>query len=149
MARFGAVKDQGIVELRAAFPKSRHCVAAAASLQPMRSEEAKHIVEQSSPNWKIDDVAFLPGDPDPGKILCIGLNYRDHVEETGRTVTENPAIFVRFPESQVGHLQPIVEPSESDHFDYEGELAVVIGKGGRRIPKDRALSAIAGIFMLQ
>jgi len=143
VARFGAVKDQGIVELGSHF-KDRGIASLRQLLAADALDEAKRIVAQSAPSWKIDNVTFLPVIPDPGKILCIGLNYRDHVEETGRTVTENPALFVRFPESQVGHLQPIVKPLESDHFDYEGELAVVIGKGGRRIPEDRALSAIAG-----
>jgi 2-keto-4-pentenoate hydratase/2-oxohepta-3-ene-1,7-dioic acid hydratase in catechol pathway len=70
--------------------------------------------------------------------------YQDHVAETGRTVTEKPALFARFSGSQVGHLQPLVKPAVSDEFDYEGELAVVIGKPGRHIPAERALEYVAG-----
>jgi 2-keto-4-pentenoate hydratase/2-oxohepta-3-ene-1,7-dioic acid hydratase in catechol pathway len=66
------------------------------------------------------------------------------VQETGRTVTEHPTFFARFPDSQVGQGQPLLKPIESDDFDYEGELAVIIGKGGRRIAKENALAAIAG-----
>jgi 2-keto-4-pentenoate hydratase/2-oxohepta-3-ene-1,7-dioic acid hydratase in catechol pathway len=143
VTRFGGIKNQGIVEFGPHF-RERGIASLRQLLAADALGEAKRIVEQAAPNWKLDDVAFLPVIPDPGKIICIGLNYRDHVAETGRTVTENPSIFVRFPESQVGHLQPIVKPLESDHFDYEGELAVVIGSGGRRIAEDLALAAIAG-----
>lgn len=143
IARFGAVKDNSIVELGSHF-KDKGITSLRQLIAADALDRAKVIVEQSAPDWKLDEVTFLPVIPDPGKIICIGLNYRDHVEETGRTVTENPSIFTRFPESQVGHLQPIVKPLESDQFDYEGELAVVIGMGGRRITEDRALAAIAG-----
>src|SRR3546814_5986885 len=61
-------------------------------------------------------------------IICVGLNYKTHREETGRAETENPALFVRFADSQTAHLQPLVKPKASDKLDYEGELAVIIGK---------------------
>jgi 2-keto-4-pentenoate hydratase/2-oxohepta-3-ene-1,7-dioic acid hydratase in catechol pathway len=92
----------------------------------------------------LDEISFAPVISDPGKIICVGLNYRDHVEETGRTVTEKPALFARFPCSQVGHLQPLVKPKVSDDFDYEGELAVIIGAAGRHIAPARALEHVAG-----
>jgi 2-keto-4-pentenoate hydratase/2-oxohepta-3-ene-1,7-dioic acid hydratase in catechol pathway len=76
--------------------------------------------------------------------VCVGLNYQDHVVETGRENTEQPAIFLRLPESQVGHKQPIVRPRESTHLDYEAEIAVIIGKAGRRIPQKDAWSYVAG-----
>ncbi len=82
--------------------------------------------------------------PNPGKIICVGLNYHDHVKETGRALTESPALFVRFAESQVAHGQPIVLPPESGKLDYEGEIAIVIGKGGRRISEADAWQHIAG-----
>jgi 2-keto-4-pentenoate hydratase/2-oxohepta-3-ene-1,7-dioic acid hydratase in catechol pathway len=143
VARFGAIKDHGIVEL-GPYLKDRGIASLRQLIAADAIDHANRIVEQNAPDWKLDDVALLPVIPDPGKILCIGLNYRDHVQETGRTVTENPTIFVRFPESQVGHMQPIVKPLESDQFDYEGELALVIGKGGRRISEECALAAVAG-----
>jgi 2-keto-4-pentenoate hydratase/2-oxohepta-3-ene-1,7-dioic acid hydratase in catechol pathway len=143
VARFGAVKDQGIVELGPRL-KDQGITSLRQLIAADAMDQAGHIAAEKAPDWKLDEVAFLPVIPDPGKIICIGLNYRDHVQETGRTVTENPSIFTRFPESQVGHLQPIVKPLESDHFDYEGELALVIGKGGRRISEENALATIAG-----
>jgi 2-keto-4-pentenoate hydratase/2-oxohepta-3-ene-1,7-dioic acid hydratase in catechol pathway len=92
----------------------------------------------------LDALKLLPVIPDPGKIICIGMNYHDHVVETGREVTENPTLFNRYPASQVGHGQPMVKPQESDMLDYEGEMALVIGRGGRRIPRDQALAYVAG-----
>ena len=96
------------------------------------------------PDLPLEGLEFAPVIPDPDKIICVGLNYRDHVAETGRTETPHPALFGRFAGSQVGHLQPLVKPKVSDRFDYEGELAVVIGQGGRHIPPDRALEHVAG-----
>jgi len=81
----------------------------------------------------------------PGKIFCVGLNYRSHAEESGNTaVKSHPSIFPRFADSFVGHEQVVIKPSISDAFDYEAELAVVIGRGGRHIPVERALEHIAG-----
>jgi 2-keto-4-pentenoate hydratase/2-oxohepta-3-ene-1,7-dioic acid hydratase in catechol pathway len=90
------------------------------------------------------DATLLPVIPNPGKILCIGLNYEEHRRETGRSVVENPTIFTRFPDSQAAHGQPLLRPRVSTEFDYEGELAVVIGKAGRYITRDRAFDHVAG-----
>ncbi len=88
-------------------------------------------------------VTWLPVIPNPDKILCVGLNYEMHRQETGRTVVQNPTIFARFANSQTGHLAPIVKPKVSGDLDYEGELAVIIGKPGRYISRDDALSHVA------
>jgi 2-keto-4-pentenoate hydratase/2-oxohepta-3-ene-1,7-dioic acid hydratase in catechol pathway len=90
------------------------------------------------------DVSLLPVIPNPGQIICVGLNYADHVLETGRVITESPTLFLRVPQSQVGHGQDIMLPPESSRLDYEGEIAVIIGKGGRRITEADAWSHIAG-----
>ncbi|WP_298289034.1 fumarylacetoacetate hydrolase family protein [Novosphingobium sp.] len=90
------------------------------------------------------DVKLLPVVPNPGKILCVGLNYATHVAETGREQKEYPAIFTRWADSLIAHGDPLVRPRETTRFDYEGELAVVIGKGGRRIPRAKAHEHIAG-----
>ena len=140
-ASFGAVKDNGVVDLGA---RMAPCATLRQLLEAGRLGEAAKIVASAAPDHPLDKVTFAPVIPDPGKIICVGLNYRDHVAETGRTVTEKPALFVRFPCSQVGHLQPIVKPKVSDDFDYEGELALVIGKQGRHIPAGHALDHIAG-----
>jgi len=90
------------------------------------------------------DLQLLPVIPNPGKIVCVGLNYRDHVAETKREVTEHPTVFLRVPSSQVGHGQDIVVPRESARLDYEGEIALIIGQGGRRIAPRDAWQHIAG-----
>lgn len=89
-------------------------------------------------------VTYLPTLPNPDKILCVGLNYKAHQEETGRGGEGFPTIFVRFASAQVGHDQPMIRPRESNTLDYEGEIALVIGKAGRRIKKADALSHVAG-----
>ena len=140
---YGAVKDGGIVDLGRRLT-DRGLATLRLFLGSDARQEAELILRDDPADLSFDAVTLLPVIPDPAKIICIGLNYRDHVAETGRTVTEKPALFGRFAASQVGHLQPMIKPRESDQFDYEGELAVVIGKGGRRIPEDRALAAVAG-----
>ena len=89
-------------------------------------------------------VRLLPVVPNPGKILCIGLNYATHVAETGRERKEFPAVFTRWADTLIAAGEPLVRPRESARFDYEGELAVVIGKGGRRIRRADAQAHVAG-----
>lgn len=89
-------------------------------------------------------VELLPVVPNPGKILCVGLNYATHVAETGREQKEHPAIFTRWADSLVADGAPMVRPPESERFDYEGELAVIIGKAGRRIAAADAMAHVAG-----
>ena len=139
---YGVVKNGGVVDLGRRFgdrcPTLRTLLAAGALA------EAARLAQDAEPDFPLEGLELAPVIPDPDKIICVGLNYRDHVEETGRTVTAKPALFARFAGSQVGHLQPLVKPLASDEFDYEGELAVVIGKGGRHIPVERALEHVAG-----
>jgi 2-keto-4-pentenoate hydratase/2-oxohepta-3-ene-1,7-dioic acid hydratase in catechol pathway len=96
------------------------------------------------PAIDLNAVRMLPPVPRPPKILCVGLNYDDHLEESGLKKPEYPEIFARFATSLIAHGDPIRRPRESALLDYEAELAVVIGKGGRRIPRDRALDHVAG-----
>lgn len=139
---YGAVIDGGVVDLGRRFgdrwPTLRTLLATGSLA------EAGSVASAMQPDFPLDGLELAPVIPDPDKIICIGLNYRDHVAETGRTMTEKPALFARFAGSQVGHLRPLVKPTVSDEFDYEGELAVVIGKGGRHIPAERALEHVAG-----
>ena len=90
------------------------------------------------------DITFLPVIPDPGKIFCIGLNYENHRKETERPEVQYPTIFTRFAESQLAHREAIIKPALSDKVDFEGELAVVIGKGGKNISTEEAMKSIAG-----
>lgn len=89
-------------------------------------------------------IEYLPPLPFPEKIICFGLNYKDHAAESGFEAPKYPALFGRFPSSLIGHSAPIVRPRVSDQLDYEGELVAIIGKPGRNIPKERALEHVAG-----
>ncbi|RXT36596.1 fumarylacetoacetate hydrolase family protein [Bradyrhizobium betae] len=89
-------------------------------------------------------VAWLPVIPNPDKILCVGLNYETHRKETGRSEVDHPTIFSRYSNSQTGHLRPILRPRVSTHLDFEGELAVIIGKAGRYISRADATDFVAG-----
>ena len=106
--------------------------------------ELQNAQKESAPTFPVDEVKFLPVIPNPEKIFCVGLNYVSHRTETKRPETKYPSIFTRFADSQVGHEAPVLRPSFSTAFDYEGELAVVIGRGGRHIPEDAVGEHIAG-----
>jgi 2-keto-4-pentenoate hydratase/2-oxohepta-3-ene-1,7-dioic acid hydratase in catechol pathway len=80
----------------------------------------------------------------PGKIICVGLNYRDHAEETGAELPKAPLLFAKWGNTLIGHGEPILLPPESKEVDYEAELGVVIGTGGRHIPESRALDHVRG-----
>ena len=92
----------------------------------------------------LGEVNFQPVIPNPAKIICVGVNYASHIAEMGREPGEYPLLFTRFANSQVGHNEPMLAPRESIKFDYEGELAVIIGKGGRKISENEAMNSIAG-----
>ncbi len=98
----------------------------------------------SAKSFALNSVRLLPPIPAPDKIICVGINYVGHREETGRAESAYPAIFVRFADSQIGSLAPIVRPRISHALDFEGELAVIIGGGGRYIERERALEHVAG-----
>ena len=97
-----------------------------------------------SPSIDLSAIRLLPPVPAPPKIVCVGLNYNDHLEESGLKKPVYPEIFARFATSLIAHQQPILRPRESTALDYEAELAVVIGKPGRRIPREQALEHVAG-----
>ena len=92
----------------------------------------------------LERIRFLPAVPDPRKIFCVGINYRTHVEEAGREIPSHPMIFTRFADSQVAHLQPILRPRVSEKLDFEGELAIVMGKSARHVKAADALAYVAG-----
>lgn len=138
-AGYGLVTEGGIVDLARRFPEAPTLRAFIAG----GLDRAAALVGAPA-DFALADVTLAPVIPDPDKIVCVGLNYHDHVVETGRTVTPNPMLFARYAGSQVGDGEALVKPLESDEFDYEGELAVIIGKGGRRISEADALSHVAG-----
>ncbi|MFG1301421.1 fumarylacetoacetate hydrolase family protein [Xanthobacter sp. V3C-3] len=138
-AAYGLVTDAGIVDLARRFPDAPTLRAFIAG-----GLDRAAAFAQAPADVALADVVLAPVIPDPDKIVCVGLNYHDHVNETGRTVTPHPMLFARYPGSQVGAGAALVKPLESDEFDYEGELAVIIGKAGRRIREADALSHVAG-----
>ncbi len=90
------------------------------------------------------DFEYLPPLAHPGKIICIGVNYKDHAAESGHELPDYPIVFLRVNSTLVGHDQPLIRPLSSEQFDYEGEMVAVIGKAGRHIPKERAHDHVAG-----
>ncbi len=137
-ATWGVATDAGVIDCGSLFPTLR------AALEANGLDKAKAFAAGRAADAKLTDITFLPVIPDPGKIICVGLNYQDHVKETKRDNTENPALFIRLAESQVGHNQPILLPPESTHLDFECEIAVIIGKAGRRISEKDSWSHVAG-----
>jgi 2-keto-4-pentenoate hydratase/2-oxohepta-3-ene-1,7-dioic acid hydratase in catechol pathway len=95
--------------------------------------------------WSLDEVTFLPPVTNPGKIICVGVNYRTHREETGLKDGAQPTIFTRFADTQVGHNAAAIRPDATARFDYEGELAVIIGSTAHHVRPDDAWSHIAGV----
>ena len=130
---------RGLTEGESGFPGALpELVAKGADLQ----RAAARLL--SMPAIDLNTVRILPPIPAPPKILCAGLNYRDHLEESGQKEPAYPEIFAPFATSLIPHLEPIRRPRESALLDYEAELAVVIGRGGRRIPHEQALDHVAG-----
>ena len=138
---FGVVTDDGIIDAKplAGGPQTLREAIAAGALEKIAAAAAG-----KSPDHSLADIEFLPVIPDPDKIIAIGLNYRSHVLEGGRDLPEYPMIFTRFANSQVGHGQAMVKPKVSDIFDFEGEMAVIIGETCRHVSEADALSVVAG-----
>jgi len=140
-ASWGLIDGAEAVDLGAAlrdrFPDLKSAIAAGALKEAAAaaSKAARHPLK---------DITWLPVIPNPDKILCIGLNYETHRKETGRSEVENPTVFGRFANSQTGHLANIIRPRVSKDLDFEGELALIIGKPGRYISRASAWDHIAG-----
>jgi 2-keto-4-pentenoate hydratase/2-oxohepta-3-ene-1,7-dioic acid hydratase in catechol pathway len=138
-AGFGLLTERGIVNAsrRLEQPSLRSALEAGLleSIRALVEEEADHA---------LSEVQLLPPIPEPAKLIMIGLNYRSHQEELGVPAPKNPMVIARFANSQVGHGQPIVQPLVSEQLDYEGELAVVIGKQAWRVSAEDALSVVLG-----
>lgn len=140
---WGVVRDTDVVVLTHVWPD------VIAGLEAGLDEIAGAAQADGMPCRPLAGLQWLAPVPAPGKILCVGLNYGRHVAEAGRAeasrdLPAHPSMFVRFADSVVGHREPVWKPRASDRFDYEGELAVVIGRGGRHIVAQDALSHVAG-----
>jgi 2-keto-4-pentenoate hydratase/2-oxohepta-3-ene-1,7-dioic acid hydratase in catechol pathway len=145
--RYGAVVDNGIVDLTARFgkdyPTLREVIAAGA-LSELADDAARR-----GPDHALDAITWLPPIPAPEKIICIGVNYPDRNAEykDGQDAPKYPSMFMRTPRSFVGHDTPLVRPRASQQLDYEGEVVLVIGKPGRHIPESSALNHIAALTL--
>jgi 2-keto-4-pentenoate hydratase/2-oxohepta-3-ene-1,7-dioic acid hydratase in catechol pathway len=143
---WGAVAGDAVVDLGRALPQYPTLADFLGSDDFARRDA---LVSANSPGPKLSAISFLPAIPRPEKIVCAVRNYLDHHNEAvafgmKREITEFPPIFLRIWRSQVGHNAPVIRPKVSDNLDWEGELAVVIGKGGRHIAETEATNHIAG-----
>ena len=143
---FGAIVEDGAVSLSAEFPEWPTLRGAVAAGGLRRLESVARGRSATHPNGSF---LFEIPVPDPEKILCVGVNFpgRNAEYRDNRESPPNMSLFPRFPRSFTGHGQPLIRPPESDKFDYEGEIAVVIGRGGRRIPQSSALDHIAALTL--
>jgi 2-keto-4-pentenoate hydratase/2-oxohepta-3-ene-1,7-dioic acid hydratase in catechol pathway len=138
---WGLIEGEEAVDLGAAlrgrYPDLKSAIAADA-LDEVAAAAA------GAPRHPLSAITWLPVLPNPDKILCVGLNYEMHRKETGRAEVDHPTIFARFANSQIGHGADIVRPRLSHELDFEGELALIIGKPGRHIAREDAFGHVAG-----
>ena len=139
---FGVVREDGVITV-----SERLGVRAASLKQALANDLLPQIAAAAAkarPDHKLADITFLPVIPDPELIACAGINYRSHASETGRDIPKQPSMFIRRANTLVGHAGAMVRPNVSTHFDFEGELAVVIGRPAHPVTPERALDHVAG-----
>ncbi|MDJ0905670.1 MAG: fumarylacetoacetate hydrolase family protein [Woeseiaceae bacterium] len=141
---FGVVIGDGLIEcsVRGVGHSLKQALAADAL------DQVRAIADRAAPDVSINDVTLLPPVVKPGKVFCIGVNYRKHVLEMGRDLPEHPWVFTRSADSFVGHGGDMLCPAVSEQFDFEGELALVIGKTAHRVNAAAALDYVAGYCCL-
>ena len=145
--KYGLVKPDGIVDLSALhgerWPSLREVIESGV-LAKLAAEAAALPTD-----YALADIAYEIPIPAPEKIICVGVNFPDRNEEykDGQAAPANPSLFIRFPRSFTGHDRPLIRPPESPQLDYEGEIVIVIGKGGRRIAEADALGHVAALSL--
>jgi len=144
---FGVVVGDGIVDLRLRLPP--RYTSLFDLLRAGAIPEAEAAIRAVRPDFPLAEATLLPPILTPEKILCIGVNYanRDAEVSGGTEGAKYPSMFYRAPNSLVGHDQPLVRPKVSEQLDYEGEIALIIGREGRHIPREGALDYVAGITL--
>ena len=141
---FGVVRDDALVDLtQRGLGQSLKRVLASGAL-----DEVRAAADAADADLPLGEVTLLPPVVNPGKVFCIGVNYRKHVLEMGRDLPEHPWVFTRSADSFVGHGEGMIRPSVSEQFDFEGELALVIGKTAHRVDAGAALEHVAGYCCL-
>lgn len=144
---YGVLAENRVVDLSARhasqWPTLREVIEDGALLS--LAEEAASL----QPDFPVEEVRFEIPIPAPEKLICVGVNFPDRNEEykDGQAAPSNPSLFIRFPRSFTGHDRPLIRPPESPQLDYEGEIVIVVGKGGRRIPEAEALNHIAALTL--
>ncbi len=150
--RLGALRTldghQMVIDLNRAEPRLPDSMLAFLELGEPARRLAEEVATTAQPDMEMGAVTLKAPVPRPGKIMCIGLNYRDHAEESKQPIPEYPTIFSKYANSVIGPAEPIVLPRVSQRVDYEGELGVVIGRRGRYIPEGQALEYVAGYVPL-
>ncbi len=146
VADFGIVVGDGVIALGARLADVRDL---SDLIAQQRLDEARSIAASTPADIALSDVTFERTFPSPGKIFCIGVNYggRNAEYQDGQDAPDKPSVFVRFANSFTGHEHPLIRPPESAQLDYEGEIVVVIGTGGRRIPRAEAHRHIVGLTL--
>jgi 2-keto-4-pentenoate hydratase/2-oxohepta-3-ene-1,7-dioic acid hydratase in catechol pathway len=145
-ASYGAVVGNGVVDLRLRFG-ARHATLVDL-LREQAVGEARAALVGVRPDFALAEVELLPPLVAPEKILCIGINYANRNADFGDPdVPRYPSMFYRAPNSLVAHGKPLLRPRVSEQLDYEGEIALVIGRGGRRIARENALGHVAGVTL--
>jgi 2-keto-4-pentenoate hydratase/2-oxohepta-3-ene-1,7-dioic acid hydratase in catechol pathway len=144
---WGAIVDDAIVDLGAKLPRYAGLreVLTAGAMPELRS-----ALVGAAKGPKLSEVEFLAPIQNPEKILCVGVNYANRNAEyaDNSELPKYPSLFMRTPGSLAGHNAPILRPPESEQFDYEGEIVLIIGRGGRRIPRDEALQHVAAFTIM-
>jgi acylpyruvate hydrolase len=142
--RLGAVEGDAVVDLNDAQPQVPSDLRAALLAGVDLCTVAKAALASDAPRQPLASLTLAPLMPEPGKIVCLGLNYYDHAKESGRQKPEYPWFFFRGASSLLAHGAPTLRPRVSEKFDYEAELAVVIGKRGKHVSQEQALDLVFG-----
>ena len=140
--RFGIVNDDGIIDLTDRMSVSYQSLRDV--LQAGALAEVEQIATNSEADYGQTDIQWQLPIPNPEKIYCVGQNYAAHITEMGYELPEYPSVFTRFPRTFVPHNANMIMPSHSDNFDYEGEMAIVIGAEARHVSEAEALDCVAG-----
>ena len=141
VAGYGAVTDGGVIDLTSAIegaPDLKNL------LETDGLAQAADYALGRSADYALEDITFLPLIPDARKVICVAVNYLAHAREAGRTIAEHPVLFHRHAQTQVGHRESLLVPKASEQLDFEGEIAVVLGRGGAHIAPADAMNYVAG-----
>jgi len=142
---WGVITEEGIIDLGLRVGGDLHSI-----LKDDRVQEMQTLADDMAADFSGDDVRFLPPITTPEKIACVGVNYANRNAEykDGSEQPKFPSLFMRTPDSLTGHNQPLLRPPETPQLDYEGEIVIIIGKGGRRIAEEDAYDHIGGLSIM-